>query len=87
MNKPIFHRTIKETNGIALIEVERDGGANTYHVVALDYGQVKSVLPSDMPSGGGQWVAGCSAWGVDYVSAPRSRSAARAAFNRITRGN
>lgn len=45
----------------------------------------RSVMPGDMPNGGGKWTASWSRKGIDYVASWYSYSWAREIFNRKTR--
>ena len=47
--------------------------------------QVSSVIPGDMPQGGGGWVANISDAGVSYVSRPYSESYAKRIFREYIR--
>lgn len=47
----------------------------------------RSVMPGDMPRGGGEWTANWSRSGVDYVASWYSYSWARKVFNRETERN
>ena len=57
-----------------------------YYVVRIHNGQVYSVVPNDMPDGGGQWVARATEKGVKYVARGRSRSNAMSWFRKIEKG-
>jgi hypothetical protein len=74
---------VKQTGCVAIVKV-----GERYHVVRISKSypkQVSSTMPSDMPMGGGSWVANATEAGVKYVSQGRSLSGAVSGFYRELR--
>jgi hypothetical protein len=75
---------IEESDGVALVRC--DDGRGSVVAIDRDRDQVYSALFSDQPQGGGVWCAPIRSAGIDYVTRPRSWSAARHAYRRLIRG-
>lgn len=72
-----MYELIEELNGIALWKYD-----GRFSVTGIDRraGQVTSVMPRDMPSGGGAWFARITDGGIAYVAGLYSRGYARRKF-------
>ena len=73
------YELMKENNGIRLFK--RDDGKFTVVDYSEKRHQYYSIMPGDKPPGGGQWCAGNSFAGIDYVAGGYSKSYAYKMFN------